>query len=715
MRRTRGDGWVEKQLNIVEPMGRDALAEASSDSNTPQHHTSSSSAYNLEDLRAEQAMYRRPPSQGPNADAMTQGNPADTQTAPPEQSDQLTGIDMSAQVEGARRARKRWRLNHGSDADEFIPLSNDSQIGMNSDIELIGNVLSKDNSAIVEAVGGVASDNSILPSNFGEEQIKVNINGTINIRRKPQATEDNNHISGSLNVTSGSNILSVRPEFTPEEIRKRITARVSEQSEITSQVERRLGVLQSEHLRSAKKVQTLQTDLDKVSRRYDFFERVRIFLVDVCSCLQEKRAMLVDLDGAQRKILSEASDLCTQQRESDLLDCLDRANEIGFDVQVTHATSNMNVEYQLQPWGKQNGLEANNDKQVDEFGRSTNLAQESGKSNTSARVEREKILNELWDQCNGDISIFFSRNVLLSKDVAERARDREVRLLEAAKLIFDDVREDLRNWDDLIHIFIKWSKEYHDDFQATYAALSLPALMEPYARMRVLQWNPLSFNGNGDRTLMQTIYDSEFGFKDHLTEQLVCASALVMCAMPRLKWHITDLWDPMGCSLHQTQHLFSSTNEIGRFCRLLAKHTDWDKGYLDSFKGIVDSILVVLQSSASELSVPLLVPGSQKNDVDLSPAQHAITDEPIRRLLRLAISIVQFFEMFRKFLKEELQQDESLLLGKIASCLKVCTRFSSRCKFLWQQSDTFGYEKTNLTVEGKRMWHSFLRKAELAI
>jgi len=274
----------------------------------------------------------------------------------------------------------------------------------------------------------------------------------------------------------------------------------------------------------------------------------------------------------------------------------------------------------------------------------------------------------------------------------------------------------------------------------------MPSLFEPYVRMGLLHWNPLEGDGGrggGDggasgqgggalqgfnAVLASTITDAEVG-RGGLgvaaeAGKLVHAALVVACVVPRLTWHVADVWDPMGRGA-QTRALMGAIQDAHRHVQLLSRHADWAKGTaLGTYVGLVDAAMARLDRAATDVAIPLL--RSQREPAALMPpaALHnlldqAVVDEPFQRALRLARSVVRCMAVIdggSVVGARQRQRAESLLLGRLAGCIRRCTRASpEHCTRVCQHADVFCSMQKEASAggTGAAAWTAFVKAAGL--
>ena len=60
--------------------------------------------------------------------------------------------------------------------------------------------------------------------------------------------------------------------------------------------------------------------------------------------------------------------------------------------------------------------------------------------------------------------------------------------------IFEDTVEEYFDIDLILKHFDDWYKKYPESYENAYVGLSIPKLISPLIRIRLLEWNPLEVN-----------------------------------------------------------------------------------------------------------------------------------------------------------------------------------------------------------------------------
>ena len=505
--------------------------------------------------------------------------------------------------------------------------------------------------------------------------------------------------------------------FSLHELSERIASRSKQLQEDENSSKREISTYTVHQQQNAIKQEELKKSLAVASDRHNFFAKLRVFLVDVTACLSEKRPMILDLLTAQRKVRKETTELLVTQHQHDLKDTVRTIQE--FIVQ--NGASNMQVECvqanssnqtnPILPWPS---LLASNTKSdtnlvVDEFGRS------AASANSSTRVQtlRKEARSIRWNHrasCHPWNA--------LNADSLARSKKREKVVLDASKILFNDVRQDLRGTKELRQIFHKWSIDFRSDFEMTFGALCMPEIFEWYARVSLLRWNPLasSLNQTAASILEWPPYE-EMKEKNNekegttnianntktekiqwsRTENLVLSSLMKSCAAPHVQWHVEHAWDP-GCP-EQTESLINVISILKQHFDILASDNDWISDSVAVYNKLINGVIARLTLSITKIQMPLIrktmVPSSSSSSSLLSSSLNSIDEMEQNciqhyfiRIIKIGLSVLHcsnimsesicrtlLFHQLGNIIRSTLQT-ESSCINHLAGVKKVVESYS---------------------------------------
>ena len=426
--------------------------------------------------------------------------------------------------------------------------------------------------------------------------------------------------------------------------------------------------------------------------------------------------MILDLTKAQRKIRRDRLHLLHKQQEHDLEDVVTALREqLAQSPQSSASTSTDPIcvwcarsnQATIRLWDEKDKDRNNSTTTtttaaavvVDEFGRSSSVADAPGSGAQKVRTQLRRLrweqreTRDPWHELDNQ-----TRDEISSKE-------RESGVFEAAKVMFADVRVELRDVVSLRSRFQSWACDYRDDFEMTFGGLSMPEIFEWYARVALLQWHPLKTMTNAlasgvkgergergenerereakeDERIVSFVLKwsqeetaetmgSESPPPKHWsrTERLVQASLVRLCVAPHILWHVNEIWNPS--IVEETSCLVRWMKRLKRQAELLESDNDWSKGAKEMYQKMEISIAQRLEKEIGTLRIPLLCTSAASSSSSSSTASSSSSMLPPMQLV--------VDEMFKHCL-----QNHVIRIGRIACSLILCraTMTETRCRTL---------------------------------
>jgi GC-rich sequence DNA-binding factor len=451
-----------------------------------------------------------------------------------------------------------------------------------------------------------------------------------------------------------------------------VVARVASHTNRLDQDERRvvreLSTYTVQKEQNDNKCKEFTQSLAIASKRHNFFAKLRVFIVDVTACLSEKRPMILDLIAAQNKIRKETFELLQVQRHYDVEDAIRTVqeaiqnNDSSGAVEICQATTHTS---QLVPCASVSSSSSTQPEQVDEFGRNINSAE----TLTGVQIARAQAREQRWKEyqsssnSNSNSNSSTTENAThhpwnaLNGNTINRALQREKGVHDASVILFDDVRQDLRNTTELIHMFQRWSMEFESDFKMTFGALSMPEIFEWYSRVALLRWNPLSTSKSSADQYLSVASILEWTTTPPTTAaaaaaaaapprqwsrtvSLVQSSLVKSCIVPHVQFHVEQVWD-IGI-LAQTMNLNHVLFQLKGNFNVLASDADWIGDSASVYQQLVSSVVERLQTEVAALQIPVVRvkhPGKGTAVQIDRMEQHLITNQ-VLRAVKIGLSIV---------------------------------------------------------------------------
>ncbi|KAK9825809.1 hypothetical protein WJX74_009574 [Apatococcus lobatus] len=250
---------------------------------------------------------------------------------------------------------------------------------------------------------------------------------------------------------------------------------------------------------SMRQISVLEGDAAKASDRYTFLQDMRGYVADLCEMLDHKSPIIEALQDSMSELQEHFAESYQSRVESDeaeemepcsaavaaALDVLARG---GASAAATAAAENAAKEAEERQAG------ASGPVQLDELGRDMNVM---------ARREAEERAQSRNAYLQQSLPLLGSREAQIGEDTTD-ASDGEVshlaskkrEILEAARAVFADADAEFSSLGAVKRKLEAWKAQQPGTYRDAYMSLSVPALLAPFVRLELLQWDPLA-PGNG--------------------------------------------------------------------------------------------------------------------------------------------------------------------------------------------------------------------------
>jgi GC-rich sequence DNA-binding factor len=241
------------------------------------------------------------------------------------------------------------------------------------------------------------------------------------------------------------------PPVTLDEVMHSLAAAVETLTQARDKLMRRSVELEVERSACSKKLEEVRSSSKAAAHVFEHFQQVRDYLVDICSMLREKEPMINELHGA---IANIEADWCAsrvyRRREAVEDDLLD---ELACD-QLKEVLGSYNpmaggpISLSLLPNASKERIDA-------------------------GRAQRKS-----------------------AREAGEGALESEVRrrreaALEASKVVMEDVDGDVKSLPKFKETMELWKRDFHKQYDQAFVSLSIPKLLAPQVRLKLVAWDPL--------------------------------------------------------------------------------------------------------------------------------------------------------------------------------------------------------------------------------
>ncbi|CAM9789543.1 unnamed protein product [Chrysoparadoxa australica] len=239
----------------------------------------------------------------------------------------------------------------------------------------------------------------------------------------------------------------------------------------------------------------LRDEAASAGRRFEFFQRTRDYLADVCGMLREKKDMISEVNKGLAIIREESYNT----RRSARLEHVEALAE-HLCRKFEDVLSSLG-KYQPKRTAILKGG-AGRAAERDEFGREVNTVDEVQEWQKQRRPQLRGVptagsLDALlsWVE-DGALPVEEDLRRLIKEDILEDEVEgdedkRRVKLLEAAEIILEDVDPEVRSLTEIKAVFEGWKKLFNDQYQQAFVSMSIPELVEPLVLLEMLRWEPI--------------------------------------------------------------------------------------------------------------------------------------------------------------------------------------------------------------------------------
>lgn len=238
----------------------------------------------------------------------------------------------------------------------------------------------------------------------------------------------------------------------------------------------------------------MEEEIGEAGERYIFIQKLRAYVVDICSMLAEKSPLIEELQDELQRAREERftaySRRCVEieaeerlPAEAAVAAALSVLSGGGCGAKEATAAAAQAAEKEEERLLLGNHIPV----ELDEFGRDSNVLRRSKVatriSNRQQRYNQSKHQKER--QYPGDIT------TSESEDEIETYNRRKGEVLEASETVFRDAADEYGSLTAVKTRLEEWKHTYRGQYNDAYMAESVPALFAPFVRQELLSWNPL--------------------------------------------------------------------------------------------------------------------------------------------------------------------------------------------------------------------------------
>ncbi|KAM4042614.1 intron Large complex component GCFC2 [Anomaloglossus baeobatrachus] len=314
------------------------------------------------------------------------------------------------------------------------------------------------------------------------------------------------------------------PLLTVEDVRKRLTARVTAIEEV-----HRAHVLETENytrdLENAKNtLQKLETSSSEKS--YKFFKEMKVYVENFVDCLNEKIQEISQLESEMFQNLEGHSSTILKRRQDDL-----RAESTA----------------------------------VQKFSGSDNIDEEVTRRLQDVEHRRSRRRQKREDSGQKQHYEGTSSDDELPPDQEREYKQNQEDVLLLSKPIFEDVHEDFCRIKNVLSKFDEWRERFPETYYDAYISLCIPKLLSPLVRTELISWNPLEDITQLEQMSWYRDLDDFCFSKDEHENKMeddpdhkVLTAVIEKTVIPKVSALVDHVWDPMSSA---------QTGRLVHFCK----------------------------------------------------------------------------------------------------------------------------------------------------
>ncbi|KAK9800230.1 hypothetical protein WJX73_001691 [Symbiochloris irregularis] len=312
-------------------------------------------------------------------------------------------------------------------------------------------------------------------------------------------------------------------------------------------------------------VARLETELTAAGDKYTFMQEMRAYIADVCDMLQAKAPVGEELEDQLMKLAAQRAETYANRVAADEADegeaasaavtaALGVLSRSGAMAAASAAADNA--------WQQAEGAANGSDSgpvELDEFGRDVGLSRRQEAAHRAARRRERLAARKAVQQRSqgdaehhqGDVTTDESDDEVSHFDVRRRE------ILETAQQVFSDAADEFSSLPAVKGQLQRWRASYPSAYRDAYVGLSAPALFAPFARLQLLNWDPLRQNDPGfdNQSWYQELFS--FGMEEEAangqgassgsnTDGDIVPRLVAQVVLPRAQHVLQSTWNPFS-------------------------------------------------------------------------------------------------------------------------------------------------------------------------
>jgi len=371
---------------------------------------------------------------------------------------------------------------------------------------------------------------------------------------------------------------------------------------------RNLGRTKQSLQESVGAVSSLEEQLGASKEKYAYCQEVKAYIADLCECLQEKTAIIDELEVHMMEALHSRAETRLKERR---LEEEERAAPLEAAVSEAlrvlsqggapeEANRSARAAEEAAEAALLNGLGT----ELDEFGRDMNVEKrKDAQKRASKRAQRREKLQRKRQAAAGRREPGFGESASEeSEGELEHYRRRLKDVQAACDTVFKDADDDFSSVAAVKRRLEEFKARYPKYYQQAYVPASLPALFAPFVRLELLTWEMLELRSSLDKMKWyQQLFDYGMGegcAGDDDEDNELVPQIVQKVVLPHVSKMLRECWDP-----RHPGHSRAARKLLGDM--LIYMEPDNKE-----FQDICQGVLVQLQHATSVCQLPAWPPAA---------------------------------------------------------------------------------------------------------
>lgn len=325
--------------------------------------------------------------------------------------------------------------------------------------------------------------------------------------------------------------------ITSEEILNRIRERLNTLREVHRRHELNYESVELELIQSKKEVKEGESRAPELAQRYNYYQKLRVYIADLVECLNEKLPAIVGLESRWVNLYGDKAVDLIDRRRQDVKDEVDEVQALGRGQIIK--------------------------RDPEDSARVRRTAEREGRRARRRRArELNSVLTKHLDGMSSDDEVTEQQNLIFKQvknDIEKESRE-----------LLLDVEDDFSSIKNILKKLQDWKNTDFESYTEAYVPLCIPKILSPLIRLQLITWNPIMESSDLERSkwynsLVTYALDPKKKTDESLKKDpdaRLIPLVMEKVVVPKLTTIVENIWDPMSTS--QTLRLVGIVNRFIR-------------------------------------------------------------------------------------------------------------------------------------------------------